>query len=223
TVIIKEIPPTTTTDSLIASIEDAARKGKIKVKSVNDFTSEDVEIEIKAPGGVSAEQLVDALYAFTDCEVSIASRIVVIKDNRPVELTVSEVLRENTAQLVETLKRELELQEKKLQDELHYRTLERIFIEERIYKLIEKCKTDESVVAAVYEGFKPFKRQLIRNLVDPDVERLLQVRIRRISLFDINQHRQEMEKVKADLAETRKNLKNLTRYVIGHLEVLLEK
>ena len=96
TVVIKEIPPTTTTDSLIGSIEDASHKGKIKVKSINDFTSEEVEIEVKAPSGVSAEQLVDALYAFTDCEVTIASRIVVIKNNRPVELTVSEVLRENT-------------------------------------------------------------------------------------------------------------------------------
>src|SRR5262249_7351186 len=123
TVSIKEIPPTSTTDSLMASIEDASRKGKIKVKSVNDFTSEDVEIEVRAPSGVSAEQLVAALYAFTDCEVSIASRIVVIKNNRPVEMTVSEVLRENTAQLVETFKRELELQESKLQDELHFRTL----------------------------------------------------------------------------------------------------
>src|SRR5215472_8437155 len=121
TVVIKEIPPTTTTDSLISSIEDASRKGKIKVKSVNDFTSEEVEIEIKAPSGVSAEQLVDALYAFTDCEVTIASRIVVIKNNRPVELTVSEVLRENTDQLVDILKRELQLKEGKLQDELHFR------------------------------------------------------------------------------------------------------
>src|SRR6266576_1895343 len=141
TVIIKEIPPTTTTDSLIASIEDAARKGKIKVKSVNDFTSEEVEIEIKAPGGVSAEQLVDALYAFTDCEVTIASRITVIRHSRPVEMTVSEVLRENTAQLVELMKHELELKERQLQEEIHARTLERIFIEERIYKNIEKCKT----------------------------------------------------------------------------------
>ena len=132
------------------------------------------------PGGVDAEKLVDALYAFTDCEVTIASRIVVIKDNRPVELTVSEILRENTGQLVAILKRELELREQQLQDELHYRTLERIFIEERIYKLIEKCKTSEAVMAAVYEGFKPFKRELIRDLTDPDVERLLQVRIRRI-------------------------------------------
>jgi hypothetical protein len=133
-VLITEIPPTTTTDSLIASIEDATRKGKLKVKSINDFTSETVEIEIKCPAGVDAEKLVDALYAFTDCEVSITSRIVVIKDNRPVELTVSEMLRENTEQLVAILKRELELREKELLDELHYRTLERIFIEERIYK-----------------------------------------------------------------------------------------
>jgi topoisomerase IV subunit A len=223
TVVIKEIPPNTTTESLIASIEDAVQKGKLKVKSINDFTSEDVEIEIKCPAGVEAEKLIDALYAFTDCETSIASRIVVIKDNRPVELTVSEILRENTDQLIAILKRELELCQQKLQDELHYRTLERIFIEERIYKLIEKCKTGEAVIAAVYDGFKPFKKQLLREIVDADVERLLQVRIRRISLFDINKHREEMEKTKADLETTRKNLKNLTKYVIGHLEALLEK
>src|SRR5438046_7550768 len=101
---------------------------------------------------------------------------------------------------------------------MHFRTLERIFIEERIYKRIEQCKTNEAVIAAVYEGFKPFKKQLVRDLADPDVDRLLQVRIRRISLFDINKHREEMEQVKADLADTRKNLRNLTRYVIGHLE-----
>src|SRR5882724_8787481 len=223
TVAIKEIPPTTTTDSLMGSIEDASRKGKIKVKSVNDFTAEDVEIEVKAPSGVSADQLVDALYAFTDCEVTISSRIVVIKNNRPVELTVSEVLRENTAQLVETLKRELDLRESKLLDELHYRTLERIFIEERIYKKIEQCKTNEAVLAAVHDGFKPFRKQLIREMTDADIDRLLQVRIRRISLFDINKHREEMEKVKADLSETRKHLKNLTKFVIAHLEGLAAK
>ena len=223
TVVIKEIPPTTTTESLIASIEDAVQKGKLKVKSINDFTSEDVEIEVRCHAGVDAEKLMDALYAFTDCEVSIASRIIVIKDNRPVELTVSEILRENTDQLIRILKRELDLREKNLLDELHYRTLERIFIEERIYKAIEKCKTNEAVMAAVYDGFKPFKKELIRDIVDADVERLLQVRIRRISLFDINKHREEMEKTKAELDETRKNLKGLTKYVIGHLEALLEK
>ncbi len=223
TVVITEIPPTTTTESLIASIEDATQKGKLKVKSINDFTSEDVEIELKCPPGVDAEKLIDALYAFTDCEVSISSRIVVIKDNRPLELSVSEILRANTDQLISLLKRELELREQQLLDELHYRTLERIFIEERIYKLIEKCRTNEAVIAAVYEGFQPFHKELVRELVDVDVERLLQVRIRRISLFDISKHREEMTRVKADLTEARKHLKQLTKYVIGHLEALLEK
>jgi topoisomerase-4 subunit A len=223
TVVIKEIPPGTTTETLIASIEAAVDKGKLKVKAVNDFTSEDVEIEIKAPSGISAEKLIDALYAFTDCEVTIASRITVIRDNRPVEMTVSEVLKANTEALVDILRRELELRQKKLEDELHFRTLERIFIEERIYKLIEKCKTNEAVSAAVYEGFKPFKRQMLRDITDPDVERLLQVRIRRISLFDINQHREEMEKTKGELAETQKQLKNVVKYAIAHLEALLEK
>jgi topoisomerase-4 subunit A len=223
TVVIKEIPPTTTTDSLMGSIEDAVRKGKLKVRSINDFTSEEVEIEIKAPSGVSAEQLIDALYAFTDCETSISSRIIVIKNNRPVELTVSEVLRENTEKLVADLKRELELKEKQLEEELHFKTLVRIFIEERIYKKIEQCKTSEAVVKAVYEGFKPFRRQMHRDLSDADVEMLLGVRIRRISLFDINKHREEMDQVKAGLEETRKHLKSLTKYVIGRLEALLEK
>jgi len=223
TVVIKEIAPTTTTESLMASIEDAVKKGKLKVKSVHDFTSEEVEIEIKAPPGVSAEKLIDALYAFTACEVSISSRIIVIRDNRPVEMTVTEVLKENTRQLVELYKRELELKERQLQDDLHFRTLERIFIEERIYKKIEQCKSNEAVFTAVYDGFKPFAKELVRELRDEDIDRLLQVRIRRISLFDINKHREEIEKVKAELKEIQKNLKNLTKYVIGRIEGLIEK
>ncbi|MGA2174791.1 MAG: DNA topoisomerase IV subunit A [Verrucomicrobiota bacterium] len=223
TVVITEIPPTTTTDSLLASIEDASRKGKIKVKSIHDFTSEKVEIEVRAPAGVSADQLADALYAFTDCEVTIASRIVVIKDNRPVELTVSEVLRENTAHLVATLQRELELKEKKLEQELHFKNLVRLFVENRIYKQIEQARSNEAVVAAVREGFLPFRRQIRRDLADEDIEMLLAIRIRRISLFDINRHREEMDKVKADLEETRAHLRNVTRHAIAHLEALLAK
>src|ERR1039458_3773094 len=133
TVVIKEIPPNTTTETLLASIEDASRKGKIKVRSINDFTAGEVEIEVKAPSGVTAEQLVDALYAFTDCETTLSSRLMVIRDNRPVEMTVSEVLRENTAQLTATLKRELELRESQLQQDLHSKTLVRIFIENRVH------------------------------------------------------------------------------------------
>jgi topoisomerase IV subunit A len=223
TVVITEIPPTTTTDGLIASIEDATRKGKLKVRSVNDFTAEKVEIEVKAPQGVSADQLIDALYAFTDCEVSISSRLILIKDNRPVEMTVSEVLRENTKQLVDLLKRELELRQAKLEQELHFKTLVRIFVENRIYKKIEQCRTNESVYQAVHDGFKPFRDEMYRDLTDEDVSMLLEVRIRRISLFDINKHREEMDKVKAELNEVRKHLKNVPKYAIGHLQGLLEK
>ena len=223
TVAIKEIPPGTTTDSLISSIEDAARKGKIKIKSINDFTSESVEIEIKAPPGVSAEKLIDALYAFTDCETSISSRIIVIKNNRPVELTVSEVLRENTAQLLDTLKRELELREKKLLQDMHVRTLVRIFVENRIYKKIEQCKTIESVHESIHEGFKPFRKELLRDLATEDLQMLLDVRIRRISLFDISKHREEMDRIQGELTETQKQLKNVPKYAVGHLQRLLDK
>lgn len=223
TVVIKELPPTTTTESLIASIEDATRKGKLKVKSINDFTSEAVEIEVRIPQGVDAEQLVDALYAFTDCEVTITSRLILIRNNRPVEMTVSEVLRENTEQLVALHQRELELKAQKLQEELHFKTLVRIFVENRIYQKIEACKTNAAVVAAVGEGFKPFRKEMLRDLTDADVEMLLGVRIRRISLFDINKHREEMDQVKAALEQTRKHLKSLNKYVIDRLTALLEK
>ncbi|MBM3846797.1 MAG: DNA topoisomerase IV subunit A [Verrucomicrobia bacterium] len=222
-VVIKEIPPGTTTESLINSIEDAARKGKIKIRSINDFTSEDVEIEIKVPSGVSVDKLIDALYAFTDCEVSISSRIIVIKDNRPVEMTASEVLRENTAQLVELLRQEQELRERKLHQELHVRTLVRIFVENRIYKKIEQCRSGEAVKEAIVDGFKPHRKEMLRDLSEDDITMLLDVRIRRISLFDIQKHREEMGKIQAELAETQKNLKNLTRFAIGRLQGLLEK
>jgi topoisomerase-4 subunit A len=222
TVVIKDIPPGTTTESLIASIEDASRKGKIKVKSLNDFTAGEPEIEVRAPSGVSADQLVDALYAFTECEVTIASRIVVIRDNRPVEMTVSEVLRHNTGQLVAILKRELELKERQLEQELHFKTLIRLFVEKRIYKGIEQARTNEAVLAAVREGFRPHRRLMRRDLTEEDIDMLLRIPIRRISLFDINKHLEEMEKVKADLEQTRQHLKNVTKFAIAHLQGLLE-
>ena len=223
TLVIKEIPPSTTTEGLIASVEDAARKGKLKVKSLNDFTAEEVEIEIKAPAGVDPEQLADALYAFTDCEVTIASRIIVIRDQRPVELTVAEVLRANTAQLLHLLERQLQLRQGQLEAELRFRTLERIFIEERLYKKIEQCKTNEAVLAAVGEGFKPFRRQLREEPTPAEIEKLLAVRIRRISVFDINQHREEMTRLAAELETTRKHLRNLTAYAVAYLEGLLQQ
>lgn len=223
TVVITEIPPGTTTDSVIGSIEDAARKGKLKVKAINDFTSERVEIAVEVPKGVDPTQLVDALYAFTQCEQTIHSRIVVIRDNRPVEMTVPEVLRANTDQLVSLLKRELELKRDHLELELHHKTLIQLFIENRIYKRIESARTAEAVVREVYEGFKPLRKQLLRELTDADVEMLLRVPIRRISLFDLHQHRDEMEKLKAELAQTLKHLKNVKAFTIGRLKGLIQR
>ncbi len=223
TLIITEIPPGTTTESLIASIEDAARKGKLKVRSINDFTAEKIEIEIKSPIGMDSRKLIPALYAFTGCETSLSSRITVIRNSRPVEMTVSEVVRQNTKNLVELLRRELEIKEKRLLEDLFFKTLVRIFIENRIYKKIETCKTNEAIYRAIYRSFEPFKDQYYRNLRDDDVEMLLGVRIRRISLFDINKHKDEMEKVKVELTETHRRLKSLTQYAIHHLKRLVSK
>ena len=220
---ITQIPPGTTTESLIASIEDATRKGKLKVRSINDFTSEKIEIEIKSPQGVHAEKLVPALYAFTGCECSISSRLVVIRDKRPVEMTVSEVIRANTDQLVDLLRKELELKEQKLLEDLFFKTLVRIFIENRIYKKIETCKTQEAIHKAIYKGFEPFRQEYYRDLTDSDVEMLLGVRIRRISLFDIERHKEEIEKVQADLDQTRRHLKSIIRFTISHLKELLKQ
>lgn len=223
TLAITEVPPGTTTESLINSIEDAAKKGKLKVRSINDFTAENIEIEIKSPIGIEANKLIPALYAFTGCETSLSSRITVIRDNRPVEMTVSEVLIQNTKDLVELLRKDLEIQEKKLLESLFFKTLVRIFVENRIYKKIESCKTNEAIYRAIYRGFEPFKDQYYRDLMDEDVETLLGVKIRRISLFDISKHKEEMEKVKAELAKTRRRLKGLTKYAVQHLERLVAK
>ncbi len=223
TVMITEVPYGTTTDSLIASIEDAARKGKLKVRAIQDYTSERVEIAIDVPKGVDARQLVDALYAFTQCEQSITSRIIVIRDNRPVEMTVSEVLRANTDQLVILVRRELEIQRDRLDRELHHKTLVQLFIENRIYKRIENARTAEAVLREVHEGFNPLRRQLLKELTDEDVEMLLRVPIRRISLFDLRQHQDEIAAVKAELAQTRKHLKNVVAFVIARLQRLIKK
>jgi topoisomerase-4 subunit A len=148
--------------------------------------------------------------------------LIVIRDKRPVEMTVSEVIKANTTQLVDLLRRELELKEQKLLEDLFFKTLVRIFIENRIYKKIESCKTQEAINKAIYKGFEPYRDEYYRDLEDSDIEMLLGVRIRRISLFDIQRHQQEIEKVQAELDQTRQNLKSLTRYTIRHIKELLK-
>jgi len=223
TLVIREIPFATTTDSLIASIEDAARKGKIKVRSINDFTSERVEIEIILQEEESADRAVEALFAFSLCQVQISSRIVVISGNKPVELTVDDVLKHNTDRLLHILRKELLLEQKRLNDEFHRKTLVEIFIENKIYKQIEECKTPEEVEKVVMDGLAPFASRLIRPVSGKDLEMLLEIQIRRISQFDLNKNRAELEKVKILLAEVAEKLSSVKLHVIRYLRNLIRK
>ncbi len=220
-IVIREIPYGTTTESLIGSIENAARKGKIKIGSIIDFTAENIEIEIKLPRAIHTADMVDALYAFTDCETSISVNLLVIRDNVPTLMTVSEVVRYHAQHLLDVLKAELHVEEGHLKDKLHARTLERIFIEERIYKDIEEMTTQETVMQAVLDGFVPFKKEIKREVTREDVERLLKIPIRRISLYDINKARREIEEIQAQLKGVRGRLKNLKGYAVSFLKEII--
>ena len=221
--IIRDVPYSTTTSSLIASIETAVQKGKVSVSTISDFTSDKVEIELHMSRGATAEAVVDQLYAHTDCEVSIRSNIVVIRHDRPVEVTVSDYLKEFTGILKKQIKAELEHELARLEDRRHWLTLEQIFIENRVYKAIEKATTEEAVKKQVYEGMKLFKKLFIRAMIDADVMRLLDLRIRRISAYDIRKNRGEIDDIIAAIRQCNVKLKNLTKSTIGWLTVLIEK
>lgn len=222
TIVISEIPYGTTTESIMDSIESAARKNKIRIGAINDFTTEEVEIEIKLPRGVHANDVVDGLYAFTDCEVSISTNLLVIKGLNPAIMTVPEIIRYHANNLLVILKKELKLEEGQLLDKLHTRNLERIFIEERIYKRIEEMKTRGAVFLAVRTGFEPFLEEIKREITEEDIERLLKIAIRRISLYDINKMKKEIDEINARLKEIRYHLKNLVEYGIGFLRGIID-
>ncbi len=223
TLVIREICHGTTTESLIRSIDEAAKKGKIKIEAINDYTAKDVEIEIKLPRGQYAEEILDALYGFTECEVSLSSQIVVIKEGLPWETDVHEVLSYNAQKLVEFLKRELEIERDRLLEKLFYKTLERIFIENRLYKKIETIKTLEGIHETLETSLKPFLKQLLRTPTFEDREKLLQIPIRRISQFDINKNQDEIAILKENLAQVEKDLKNVKIFTIQYLKKLLQK
>jgi topoisomerase-4 subunit A len=223
-ILITELPFGSTTESLINSVEAAAKAGKIKIMGINDFTTDKVEIEVKLARGVYAQETVDALFAFTECEQSISVNLLVIKNGFPTVMTVNEIIKYHAKQLVKILTRELELEKKELQDKLHLRTLERIFIEERIYKGIEKMKTAQGVQDAVLSGFKPFLKEVApRKITDDDVDHLLKIPIRRISLYDINKARDEIEQINARIKEINHHLKNITAYSISYLKGIIAK
>jgi len=219
--VIREIPFSTTTESVIASIEEAARKRKIKIRSINDFTAANVEILVILSPGEDLEKAIAALYHFTQCEVTIHSNIVVIKGDRPVQLDVEEVVRFNTEQLVSLLKKELELRQTDLRDDLHWKSLIRIFIEHRVYKRIEECQSYDAVQQAVLKGLHPFKNQLTREITPSDVEMLLALPIRRLSRFDLNKNEEERLKIAQDLKEVEERLKNVPAFAIDYLQRLV--
>ena len=217
-IVITELPYGSTTESLCNSIEKAVKNGKIKATSIQDYTSDNVNIEIKLQRGVYTKDVVDALYAFTDCEQTIYCNLLVIKDNMPVQMTCTQVIQHHSKQLVGILKQELELEKAALMEKLHLRTLERIFVEERIYKKIENQKTEEGVIKAVMDGFKPFKAELIRPITVDDVDHLLKIPIRRISLYDMNKNKQEVQAINDRIKEINRLLKHLVDYAISWLD-----
>lgn len=223
TIVVREIPYSTTTESLINSIEGAAQKSKLKVATIEDRTAEEVEIVLHLPRGIYADEVVPQLYAYTQCEVSITSNIVVIRGDQPAELTVTEVLEELTWRLRDQIEAELELELRELEDRQHFLTLEQIFIENRVYKRIETAKTAEKVRREVYDGMNEYREFFIREMNDEDVERLLQIRIRRISVYDINKYRQQLDDIVRAIRDCKRKLRSLTKTTIGYLEGLLEK
>ena len=220
---ISEIPFGQTTESLITSIENAARKNKIKIASINDYTTENVEIEINLPRGVHSKEILDPLFAFTDCESSLSVNLLCIKDNRPVTMPIPDVVKFNTFRLKDILQAELEYEKDQLNQKLHIRTLEQFFIEKRIYKFIEEQKSIRAVFDAVMEGFIPYLKLIKNEIVKEDIEHLLKIPIRRISLYDINKAKKDIREIKARIKEIDHHLKFLIVFTIDYLEALIEK
>jgi topoisomerase-4 subunit A len=223
TLVIKEICYGTTTESLIRSIDEAAKKGKIKIESIQDYTAGDVEIEIKMPRGYYAQDLLDALYAYTECEVTLNSQIVVIKDNLPWETDVEEILRYHADKLQEYVRRELEIEQKRLKEQIFEKSLEQIFIGNRLYKLIENVESYEQIHQTIATSLKPYHKQLLREPVQEDYERLLNIPIRRISRFDLAKSQEEIISYQEQLERVEKDLKNVKRVTIRYLQGLLKK
>jgi len=223
TLAIKEIPYTTTTQSLIDSILKANDQGKIKIKKVIDNTAKEVEIEILLAAGQSPDVTIDALYAFTDCEVSISPNCCVIIDERPVFIGVGEILKICTNQTLALLKQELLIREGELQEKLLFSSLEKIFIENRIYRDIEECETWEAVLETIDKGLQPYKPDFYREITQEDIIRLTEIKIKRISKFDTFKADELIKKLEEELREVRFNLENLTDYAIGYFKNLLKK
>jgi len=222
-IVITELAYSTTTESLITSIEAAAQKGRIKVATINDYTTDRAEIELVLSRGATAEEVIPQLYAYTECSVSVTSSIVLIRNRRPVELSATAVLRELTDHLREQIRAELEWEQKQLLERKHWLTLEALFVEHKIYRRIETAETERAVRKAVKDGMHAHRDQLVRPLVDDDITNLLALRIRRISAYDKAKNRREIKEIDTKLVAVAAKLEHLTRTVIETVEGFIER
>ena len=220
---IVEIPWGTTTTSLQGSIVGAQEKGKIKISRIEDNTADEADILIHLPAGSDPEAVRDGLFAFTDCETSISPNACVIADGKPQFLGVSEILKRSAFQTKDLLKRELEIRLGELEEKWHFSSLEKIFIEKRIYRDIEECETWESVLDAIEQGLKPYKKRFRRAVTKDDIIRLTEIHIKRISKYDSFRANEEIKGLEDSIAETEKDLGGLTRYAIRYYKNLLKK
>ncbi|WP_417857229.1 DNA gyrase/topoisomerase IV subunit A [Xanthomarina gelatinilytica] len=220
TLVITEIPYGTNTSSLIDSILKANDKGKIKIKKIEDNTAAEVEILVHLPSGISPDKTIDALYAFTSCESSISPLGCVIEDNKPLFVGVTEMLRRSTDNTVQLLKSELEIQLGEFEEQWHFASLERIFIENRIYRDIEEEETWEGVIQAIDKGLKPHTKHLKREVLEEDIVRLTEIRIKRISKFDIDKAQQKIDALEDQIAQVKHHLSHLIDYAIAYFERL---
>ncbi len=223
TLVINEIPFGTNTSSLIDSILKANDKGKIKIKKIEDNTAAEVEILVHLPSGISPDKTIDALYAFTSCESSISPLGCIIEDNKPLFIGVTEMLMRSTDYTVELLKAELEIQLGELEEQWHFASLERIFIENRIYRDIEEEETWEGVISAIDKGLKPFTKNLKRAVTEDDIVRLTEIRIKRISKFDLEKAQQLIDSLEEKIAQTKHHLEHLVDYAIDYFKELKKK
>ncbi len=222
-IVVKDIPYGTTTTGLIESIIKASDKGKIKIKHVVDNTAKDVEILITLAPGQSPDITIDALYAFTDCEISISPNACVIVDDKPRFLSVNEILQINTNQTVTQLTRELELRRHELLEKIHFSSLEKIFIENRIYRDIEECETWEAVISTIDNGLEPFKKQFYREITEEDIVKLTEIKIKRISKYDASRADDLLKRLEDELEQVIHDLDNITDFAINYFKKLLEK
>jgi topoisomerase-4 subunit A len=222
-IVIRAVPYGTTTESVVASIEAAIQRGRVQIAAIHDYTTDHVEIELELTRGARADDVIPQLYAYTECSVQVSSNIVVVRDRKPVEMSVSEILRELTDQLRERLRAELVWEQEQLTARKHWLTLERIFVEQKVYRGLETARTAEAVTGQVWSGMKKHQKLFVRPMTDDDVKRLLELRIRRISAFDLDQSKAEEAEIDTKLGVVAKKLSNMKATSIAYVKDLIAR